>query len=284
MMNRTRSKAVFTGLFFSVLVLNGCASGRTYAEGRTRSARAKSETVRDRIPAKQSSYRIRGTDETGILTDVQKEKLRAKTRAWRWPTNDVRVTSIFGTRKGEHHDGIDLRASSGTPVYAAFDGKVIYAGSKISGYGRMIVLRHAGKLSTIYAHNSKLQVRPGQTIRRGQLIAYSGNTGRSSGPHLHFEIREGVTAINPMILLPSPVVANEANRRMANAGEKSGARKRSGRVKSTASSARRPAPAKSRYSQSSATRADQPIGGRIAARVAEDDGFQPRSPRAKRVH
>jgi murein DD-endopeptidase MepM/ murein hydrolase activator NlpD len=275
-MNRTRSKAVFTGIFFASLILNGCASGRTYAEGRTRHSRARTEAVRDRIPAKQSSYRIRGTDETGILTDSQKQKLRAKTRAWRWPTNDVRVTSIFGSRKGEHHDGIDLRASTGTPVYAAFDGKVIYSGSKISGYGRMVVLRHAGKLSTIYAHNSKLQVRAGQTVRRGQLIAYSGNTGRSSGPHVHFEIREGVTAINPMILLPSPVVANEANRRMASAPSK----KKPGRVKSTASSARRPAPTKNRYSQSSPTR----VGGRIAARVAEDDGFQPRSPRAKRVH
>jgi murein DD-endopeptidase MepM/ murein hydrolase activator NlpD len=271
-MNTLRSKLVFSGLLFSALVLNGCASGPTMADSRTRTRRADSESMRDRIPAKQSSYRIRGTDETGVLTDAQKTKLRAKTRAWRWPTNEVRVTSIFGSRKGEHHDGVDLRAASGTPVHAVAEGKVIYSGSKISGYGRMIVLRHDGKLSTIYAHNSKLLAKAGQRVRRGQLIAFSGNTGRSSGPHVHFEVREGVTAINPMILLPSPSVANEANRRIAGAGEK----KKS--VKASASSARRPSPSKNRYAQSSSSR----VGGRIAARIAEDDGFRPRSPRAKR--
>ena len=171
--------------------------------------------MHDRLPAKQSSYRIRGTEETGALSSTQQTRLRVKTHAWRWPTNSVTVTSSFGPRGSEHHDGIDLRASSGTPVYAAYDGKVIYAGSKISGYGRMIVLRHDGKLSTIYAHNSKLYVKAGSRIRRGQLISLSGNTGHSSGPHVHFEIREGVTAINPLILLPPPAVANEANRRMS---------------------------------------------------------------------
>jgi murein DD-endopeptidase MepM/ murein hydrolase activator NlpD len=272
-MKNLRLKLVFSGLFISTFVLNGCASGPTMAEARTRSRRLDSESVRDRIPAKQSSYRIRGTDETGVLTDAQKTKLRAKTRAWRWPTNEVQVTSIFGSRKGEHHDGVDLRASSGTPVHAVSDGKVIYSGSKISGYGRMIVLRHDGKLSTIYAHNSKLLAKAGQRVRRGQLIAFSGNTGRSSGPHVHFEVREGVTAINPMILLPSPAVANEANRRIAGSGEKKKP------MKASASSAhRRPAPTKNRYSQSSPKR----VGGRIAARIAEDDGFRPRSPRAKR--
>jgi murein DD-endopeptidase MepM/ murein hydrolase activator NlpD len=225
-------------LLFALIVLNGCASGRV-----------RSASQSDRIPARQSSYRIHGTTTVGMLSETQKAKLRAKTRAWRWPTNYVVVTSNFGNRGSEHHDGIDLRASTGTPVFAAYDGKVIYAGSKISGYGRMIVIRHEGKLSTIYAHNSKLYVHPGQIVRRGQTIASSGNTGRSSGPHVHFEVREGVTAINPLLLLPPPAVANEASRRIASG---------------------------SHYSQTSPKR----VGGTIAARVAQDDGFQPKSPRA----
>lgn len=237
------TKKIFLFLLLGMaLVSNGCASSRI------RDKRART----DRIPAKQSSYRVRGTDQVGVLTPAQQNKLRTRTRLWRWPTNEVVVTSKFGSRSGDHHDGIDLRAKSGTLVRAAYDGKVIYSGSKISGYGKMVVIRHAAKLSTIYAHNSKLEVKPGQNVRRGQLIALSGNTGHSSGPHLHFEVREGVTAINPLLLLPSPAVANEANRRMA--GENNRSQQR-------------------RYSQSSTARA--------AARVAEGDGFQPKSPRRK---
>lgn len=242
-------KWFFIGVVIGLaLFLNGCASGRYYADRNGRSRV-------DRIPAKQSSYRVRGTDETGVLTTAQQAKLRNRTRMWRWPTNEVVVTSSFGTRKGDHHDGIDLRARSGTEVRAAYDGKVIYSAAKISGYGRMIVIRHDGKLSTIYAHNSKLYVKAGARVRRGQLIALSGNTGHSSGPHVHFEVREGVTAINPILLLPSPSVANEANRRMA--GSRSPARTK--RVRGT------------RYTQSSTSR--------VAARVADGDGFKPRSPR-----
>ena len=241
-------------MFFALaLVANGCATGHGR---RTADAR---DDIRDRIPAKQSSYRIRGTDETGVLNVVQKQKLQARTRAWRWPTNEVVLTSKFGNRGKDHHDGVDLRAHSGTPVQAAADGKVIYAGAKIRGYGRMVVLRHDGKLSTIYAHNSKLLVSTGQKVRRGQRIALSGNTGHSSGPHLHFEVREGVTAIDPLLLMPSPAVANEANRRMA--GERA--------------RPRRP----ERYSQSSSRRI---AGTRPAARVIDDDGFHPRSPRRPR--
>jgi Na+-translocating ferredoxin:NAD+ oxidoreductase RnfC subunit len=109
----------------------------------------------------------------------------------------------------------------------------------------------------VYAHNSKLLVSTGDRVRRGQRIALSGNTGHSSGPHLHFEVREGVTAIDPLLLMPSPAVANEANRRMA------GGTSRPVRRRSSA-----------RYSQSSSRR--------VAARVAEDDGFQPRSPHERR--
>jgi murein DD-endopeptidase MepM/ murein hydrolase activator NlpD len=207
---RLSGSALIVALGVLASVLNGCAAGRVRLADGSQDARVR----KDRIPAKQSSYRVRGTDETGVLSASEKRRLRSNTHAWRWPADEVTVTSVFGERGKGHHDGIDLRAAVGTPVRAASDGKIIYSGSKIGGYGKMIVIRHAGKLSSVYAHNSKLLVKAGQKVRRGQLIAYSGNTGRSSGPHIHFEIREGVTAINPMLLLPSPKVVNEANRRM----------------------------------------------------------------------
>jgi murein DD-endopeptidase MepM/ murein hydrolase activator NlpD len=117
-----------------------------------------------------------------------------------WPLRNVTVTSRFGKRQGEVHEGIDLKAAPGTPVYAAQSGWVVYAGSQIRGYGGLVVLRHGKRISTVYAHNSKLLVKEGQSVKQGQLIAYSGNTGRSTGPHLHFEVRVGLDAIDPLSL------------------------------------------------------------------------------------
>jgi murein DD-endopeptidase MepM/ murein hydrolase activator NlpD len=121
-----------------------------------------------------------------------------------WPLKEVQITSPYGQRGNEFHEGVDLRAAVGTPVYAAHAGHVLYAGGKLHGYGNMIVIKHSSGIATIYAHNSKLVVRQGQWVRQGTLIAYTGNTGHSHGPHLHFEIRDGVQAVNPMKLLPKP--------------------------------------------------------------------------------
>ena len=122
---------------------------------------------------------------------------------FRPPLQNVEVTSPFGQRGDEFHEGVDLRAKSGTPVYAAGAGQVLYAGKRIRGYGKMIVIKHASGLSTVYAHNSKLMVRQGQRVKIGQRIATSGATGHVRGPHLHFEVRNGVRAIDPMLLYPN---------------------------------------------------------------------------------
>jgi len=195
--------------------MSSCASGQFASR---RSSRGHS----DHISEKQSSYRVRGKNKTGVLSAREQAKLKESVSEWRWPVNDVQVTSQFGKRSGHHHDGIDLRAGLGTPVYAASNGRVIYAGSKISGYGKMIVIKHDKKLSSVYAHNSKIYAKKGKEVRRGELIALSGNTGRSTGPHVHFEIRQGVTAINPSSLMVSPAVAREANRRIASTTRSSG--------------------------------------------------------------
>jgi lipoprotein NlpD len=122
----------------------------------------------------------------------------------RWPlaTGRIVVGSPFGTREGRPHEGIDLPAPVGTPVFAAADGRVAYAGNGIRGYGNMIVVRHGGDLLTVYAHNSVLLVSPGQPVRAGDRIALVGQSGRASGPHLHFEVRSGQIPRNPMGFLP----------------------------------------------------------------------------------
>jgi murein DD-endopeptidase MepM/ murein hydrolase activator NlpD len=122
----------------------------------------------------------------------------------RWPLAAGRIVvgSPFGTREGRPHEGIDLPAPVGTPVFAAADGRVAYAGNGIRGYGNMIVVRHAGDLLTVYAHNSVLLVSQGQPVRAGDRIALVGQSGRATGPHLHFEVRAGQIPRNPMGFLP----------------------------------------------------------------------------------
>lgn len=122
---------------------------------------------------------------------------------FKWPVRFVRVTSTFGKRGREFHEGLDLKAAQGTPVFAAREGRVLYADSKIKGYGKLIVLRHERNIATVYAHNSKLLVRKGQFVKQGQQVALSGATGHVYGPHVHFEVRKGLTALDPQAVLPS---------------------------------------------------------------------------------
>jgi hypothetical protein len=119
-----------------------------------------------------------------------------------WPLDSVVVSSAFGKRWGRLHEGIDLAAPTGTPVRAAGDGTVLYAGDALASYGRMVVLQHPGDLLTAYAHNAALLVQVGDKVRRGQVIARVGQTGRATAPHLHFEVRRGQVPQNPYRFLP----------------------------------------------------------------------------------
>lgn len=106
-----------------------------------------------------------------------------------WPVASGRIVSRFGPRSRSFHDGLDIAARSGTPVLAAHDGQVVYSGRGLGGYGNLIILREQSGMLTIYAHNSRLLAQRGARVKRGQQIALVGSTGRSSGPHLHFEVR-----------------------------------------------------------------------------------------------
>ncbi|MDR3350193.1 MAG: peptidoglycan DD-metalloendopeptidase family protein [Prevotellaceae bacterium] len=106
------------------------------------------------------------------------------------------VTSPFGFRKWRHHYGIDLRLKRGDPVLCAFDGTVRIA-RRSKTYGYYAVVRHYNGLETVYAHLSRLLVTPNQPLKAGELIGRGGNTGRSTGPHLHYELRYLGVALNP---------------------------------------------------------------------------------------
>jgi lipoprotein NlpD len=121
----------------------------------------------------------------------------------RWPLAQGRISSAFGKRWGRQHEGIDLEAPSGTPVLAAREGRVLYAGDTVRGYGNMVVLQHADDLLTAYAHNSELLVRVGDRVKAGQPIARVGQSGRATAPHLHFEVRRGHVPVNPLRFLES---------------------------------------------------------------------------------
>ncbi len=113
-----------------------------------------------------------------------------------WPANGP-VSSPFGQRWGRLHAGIDIPLAVGTPLRAADAGRVAIAGW-VGGYGNYTCIQHTGSLSTCYGHQSSLGVSEGQSVRKGQVIGASGNTGNSTGPHLHFEVRVGGGPVDPM--------------------------------------------------------------------------------------
>lgn len=119
-----------------------------------------------------------------------------------WPTRGW-VTSHFGNRMSpfsgivKFHEGIDIAAQTGTPIMAPADGVVIKAGF-VTGYGNLLELSHGYGIKTAFAHNSRLNVKAGQRVKRGDVIAYVGDTGSSTGPHLHYEVRMNGLPVNPV--------------------------------------------------------------------------------------
>lgn len=115
-----------------------------------------------------------------------------------WPVPAVKkISSKFGKRWGRAHEGIDIAAPKGTHFLASREGRVIYSGSRLPSYGNMVIIDHGNGLHSVYAHANSLFVSRGDRVSRGQVIGKVGSTGRSTGPHLHFEIRKKRKALNP---------------------------------------------------------------------------------------
>jgi murein DD-endopeptidase MepM/ murein hydrolase activator NlpD len=117
--------------------------------------------------------------------------------SFRWPVKG-RIIAGFGPRSnGTQNDGINLAVPEGTPIKAADDGVVAYAGNELKGYGNLVLIRHAGGYVSAYANASNITVKRGETVKRGQVIAHAGQTGNVTSPQLHFEIRKGSTPVDP---------------------------------------------------------------------------------------
>ncbi len=127
---------------------------------------------------------------------------------FRWPVKG-RIISQFGSkRNGARNDGINLAVPTGTSVKAAENGIVVYAGNELRGYGNLVLIRHARGWVTAYAHNSRLLVVRGKRVRRGEIVAKAGQSGSVTSPQLHFEIRKGAKAVDPVRYLAPTHMAN----------------------------------------------------------------------------
>jgi hypothetical protein len=117
--------------------------------------------------------------------------------SWHPPLDKSHITSDFGLRRASWHYGVDFRVKVGTPVYSVFDGVVRIAGYDRRGFGRFVVIRHKNGFETLYGHLSSFSVQLAQELKAGDIIGKGGNTGRSTAPHLHFEMRYSGNAIDP---------------------------------------------------------------------------------------
>ncbi|MGC2445086.1 peptidoglycan DD-metalloendopeptidase family protein [Candidatus Binatus sp.] len=124
-------------------------------------------------------------------------------RQFQWPVQNGVVSSGFGIRNGAMHDGVDIAAPAGTPVYAADSGVVIFSGT-LHGYGNTVIIRHDDDYATVYGHNERNLVSEGTRVARGQEISEIGRSGRTTGANLHFEVRRDNVAENPLAYLPDP--------------------------------------------------------------------------------
>src|SRR6266545_1046182 len=152
-----------------------------------RLAQATTNVVEEKPVVEQAS--VKPSEATGALP------------TFRWPVRGKVITTYGAKTNGKSNDGINLAVPEGTPVKAAEDGVVAYSGNELKGYGNLVLVRHSNGYVTAYAHASELMVKRGDTIKRGQTIAKSGQSGEVGSPQLHFEIRKGSSPVDPLQFL-----------------------------------------------------------------------------------
>jgi len=148
-------------------------------------------------PRKKNGEKIASAEPAPKAAAVTRNPIRL-----RWPLDNPKRLSGFGPRDGRNHDGLDLGAPRGTKIRAAADGRVIYSDNGLRGYGNLVIIRHEGNWATVYAHNDKNLVEQDDFVRAGEVIATVGDTGVATTTHLHFELRDGKTPVDPAPYLP----------------------------------------------------------------------------------
>ena len=156
------------------------------------------DDINNRVNQLQVAVKVREASLNSLKEELLSKQARIAATPSIWPVNG-QVTSPFGRRGmvGEFHPGIDIAAAMGNPVVATADGIVVYSQWDDGGYGKLVEIDHGNGIHTLYGHNSGIVVTNGQEVKKGQLIAYSGSTGYSTGPHVHYEIRVNGTAVDP---------------------------------------------------------------------------------------
>lgn len=154
------------------------------------------DDINRRVKQLKVTMNVREQSLTKLKEELIEKQARLAATPSIWPAAGT-VTSRFGRRGGEFHPGIDIAGAAGTTVVATADGVVVHSEWDDGGYGKMVEINHGNGISTIYGHNSVIVVSNGQTVKRGQIVAYSGSTGYSTGPHVHYEIRVNGTAVDP---------------------------------------------------------------------------------------
>jgi len=157
------------------------------------------------FPAKISNHSATSVQSTPAQAKTKHPVKAAKETTamamFQWPVQGRIIASFGSSLNGVRNDGINLAVPEGTPVKAAEDGVVSYAGNGLAGDGNLVLIRHPNGYSTVYAHAKELLVNRDDQIKRGQVIAHSGQTGNVNAPQLHFEVRKGVTPLDPMRFL-----------------------------------------------------------------------------------
>jgi murein DD-endopeptidase MepM/ murein hydrolase activator NlpD len=164
----------------------------------TKLAAAAPETAKEKARLAQATT----TPEAAVAeTPVKTAEATGALPTFRWPVRGRVVTGYGAKTNGKSNDGINVAVPEGTPVKAAEDGVVAYSGNELKGYGNLVLIRHSNGYVTAYAHASELMVKRGETIKRGQIIAKSGQSGEVGSPQLHFEIRKGSSPVDPLQFL-----------------------------------------------------------------------------------
>lgn len=156
------------------------------------------ENLNETLNSLEQNIKIRRANLENLKANIVNQQAKLAVTPSIWPANGE-VSSRYGLRWGgsDFHPGIDIAADAGTPVVATADGVVIESGWNSGGYGYMVDVDHGNGIVTRYGHNSQLAVSVGTAVKKGQVIAYMGSTGFSTGPHLHYEVRVNGKAVNP---------------------------------------------------------------------------------------
>lgn len=147
---------------------------------------------------KQTKTGRKSTRKTAVRLPTPPDRAKAK---FAWPVNGTVMNKFGSAGGGRHNDGINIKVAEGTFVRAAENGVVAYAGNELKGFGNLLLVKHADGWITAYAHNKEFLVKRGDTVKRGQSMAKAGKTGNAKEPQLHFEIRRGTKAVDPMSYL-----------------------------------------------------------------------------------